>query len=66
MLYTPELLKQLLVDMNCTKVAKASGCSVAAVTQLASGLQDNPTADTLQKLTTYFQERGYGSIKESN
>ena len=66
MLYTPELLKSLLVDMNYTKVDKSSGCFVTAVTPLANGLQDNPTADTLQKLTVYFQERGYGPTSQSN
>ena len=64
MLYTPEYLRELLTDMNASKVAKACGLSSAVVIHLASGRADNPTADTLKRLTEYFQERGYEPTQE--
>jgi transcriptional regulator with XRE-family HTH domain len=66
MLHTPETIHRLLQDRNCAKVSAATGLSHATVNKLASGLITNPTADTLQKLTDYFEAQQHGPITESN
>ena len=55
MLYPPKTIQRLLQDRNRSKVAQATGLATATVIQLANGKMNNPTADTLQKLTDYFE-----------
>lgn len=55
MLFTPEHIRALLADRNCARVAEATGLGSATISQIASGQNMNPTADTLRKLTDYFE-----------
>lgn len=57
MLFTPEHLRYLLEDRNLQKIADTTGLGYATIQKLARGTQMNPTADTLQKLTRYFEAR---------
>ena len=66
MLLTPERLRFLLADTNYSKVARATGLSQATVGRMATGEMNNPTADTLQKLTHYFEAKTNGPTQESN
>lgn len=66
MLLTPETIHRLLQDRNCAKVSEATGLSAATINHIANGRITNPTADTLQKLTDYFEAQRHGTITQSN
>lgn len=65
-LYPPDHLRTLLEDRNITKVAEATGLSYSTINTLVRGTQMNPTADTLQKLTDYFEAQQNGSTTQGN
>ena len=54
MLLTPTQLRALLDDRTLQKVSDKSGISYATVQQIARGTNTNPTYDTLQALSDYF------------
>ncbi len=54
MLLNPTQLRALLDDRTLQKVSDRTGISYATVQQIATGINQNPTYDTLQKLSDYF------------
>ena len=52
-----EFVVSMLQPCSKAAVAKAVGLSARTVREVASGVQKNPTYETIRKLAEYFRER---------
>lgn len=65
MLLSPHEIRDLMVDRKIKVVAESAGVSYATLRMITTGEAMNATADTLQKLTDYFEAKN-GSTKKGN
>lgn len=57
-----EQIKDLLQDINLTKVAEGAGVQYQALTRLANGTADDPSYDLVVKVGKYLEER-FAAVK---
>jgi DNA-binding Xre family transcriptional regulator len=57
---TIEHIKRFLADKRLSVISEKTGLSIGTLRALRDGQNDNPTIKTLEKLTAYMEDSGYG------